>query len=65
MKHIADIHYHLKKVTSKIQRSASSVGFLNQCLYYNVTPTFAKVSGSFSMIRDMQHVEKKIIKKQI
>ena len=51
-KHIADIYFQLKKVTSKIQRTASSVRFLNQCVYYNVTPTFAKVRGSFLMIRD-------------
>ena len=64
-KHIADIYYQLKKVTSKIQKTASSIGFLNQCVYYNVTPTFAKVRGSFATIRDKQHVEKKIIKKQL
>ena len=64
-KHIVDIYYQLKKVTSKIQKTASSIGFLNQCVYYNVTPTFAKVRGSFPTIRDKQHVEKKIIKKQL
>ena len=64
-KHIADIYYQLKKVTLKIQRTASSIGFSNQCVYYNVTPTFAKVRGSFSTIRDKQHVKKKIIKKQL
>ena len=63
-KHIADTYRHLKKVTLKIQRTASSLGFLNQCVYYNVTPTFAKVRGSFATIRDKEHVEKKI-KKQL
>ena len=42
-KHIADIYYQLKKVTLKIQRTASSIGFSNQCVYYNGMPTFAKV----------------------
>ena len=64
-KHIANICHQLKKVTSKIQRTASSIGFLNQFVDYNVTPTFAKVRGSFSTIRDKQHVGKKIIKKQL
>ena len=64
-KHIADIYYQLKKVTLKIQRTASSIGFSNQCVYYNGMPTFAKVRGSFSTIRDKQHVKKKIIKKQL
>ena len=49
-KHIADIYYQLKKVTSKIQKTASSIGLLSQCVYYNVTPMFAKVRGSFPMI---------------
>ena len=64
-KHITDIYYHLKKVISKIQRTASSIGFLNQCVYYNVTQTFAKVRVYFSTVRDKHHVGKKIIKKQL
>ena len=64
-KHITDIYYHLKKVISKIQRTASSIGFLNQCFYYNVTQTFAKVRVYFSTVRDKHHVGKKIIKKQL
>ena len=35
-KHIADIYYQLKKVTSKIQKTASSIGFLNQCVYFTM-----------------------------
>ena len=50
-KHIADIYYQLKKVTS-------SIGFLNKYVYYNFTPTFAKV---FATIRDKQQVNKKVI----
>ena len=42
-KHITNICHLLKRVTSKIQRTASSIGFSNHCFYYNVTPTFAEV----------------------
>ena len=38
-KHIADIYYQLMEVTLKIQKTTSSIGFLNQCVYYNVTET--------------------------
>ena len=64
-KHIADIYYQLMEVTLKIQRTTSSIGFLNQCVYYNVTPTVAKVRESFTTIRDKLSVEKNIIKKQL
>ena len=55
----------MKEVTLKIQKTALSIGFLNQCVYCNVTPKFAKVRGSLSTIRDKQHVKKKIIKRQL
>ena len=42
-KHIAKKYYSLKKVTSKMQKAASSKGFLEQVLYYQFTPTFAKL----------------------
>ena len=42
-KHMANIYYQLKKVTSKRQKTASSIGFSNQCVYYNFTPNFARV----------------------
>ena len=53
---ITDIYYQLKKVTSIIQRTVSSIGLLNQCRYFDVMPTFSKVKGSFATIRDKQQV---------
>ena len=41
------------------------MGFLNQCVYYNITLTFAKVRGTFATIRDKQQVGKKIVKRQL
>ena len=37
-KHIAKKYYSLKKVTSKMQKAASSIGFLEQAVYYQFTP---------------------------
>ena len=62
---ITDIYYQLKKVTSVIQRTVSSIGLLNQCRYFDVMPTFTKLKGSFATIRDKQKVENTIIKRQL
>ena len=41
---IAGKYYVLKKITSKIQKTASSIGFLNQSLYHNFILTLAKTN---------------------
>lgn len=41
------------------------IGFSNQCRYFYVMPTFAKVRGSSTTIREKQQVEKKTIKTEL
>ena len=59
---IVDKYYELKKVTSKIQKTASSIGFLNQSLYHDFIPTFAKIKDLFNSIKDKHQGERKIIR---
>ena len=65
IEHIANKYYELKKVTSKIQKTASSIGFLNQSLYHNVIPIFAKIKGLFNSAKDKHQAERKIIKRHL
>ena len=64
-KHIDEKYYSLKKVTSKMQKAASSIGFLEQALYYQFTPTFATLKGNFISSIDKKQAEKKVIKKHL
>ena len=61
-KHIVEKYYNLKKVTSKMQKASSSIGFLEQALYYQFTPTFAKLKGNFISSIDKKQAEKKVIR---
>ena len=46
-------HYiRLKSVTSKIQKTTSGIAFMQKALYYEVTPTFAKVKGQLINLKD-------------
>ena len=64
-KRIAEKYYSLKKVTSKMQKAASSIGFLEQALYYQFIPTFAKLKGNFISSIDKKQAEKKVFKKNL
>ena len=44
-KRIATTFTQLKHRTSCLQRTASSIAFIEQAIYHNITPTFAKVKG--------------------
>ena len=46
-------------------QSSSSIGFLKQALYYQFTPTFAKLKGNFISSIDKKQAEKKVIKKHL
>ena len=58
---IAKHYIRLKSVTSKIQRTTSSIAFIQKALYYEVTPTFAKVKGQFINLKDQRSAEKKVL----
>ena len=50
-----------KSNASKIQRTTSSIAFIQKALYYEVTPTFAKVKGQFVNLTDQRSAEKKVL----
>ena len=55
----------LKSLTSKLQRTASSIAFIEQSLFYGVIPTFAKVKGQFLNERDRWKSSEIILKSQL
>ena len=65
IEHIINKYYELKKFTSKIQKKASSIGFLNQSLYPNFILTFAKIKGLFNSAKNKHHAVHKIIKRHL
>ena len=48
-----------------MQKAATSVRFLNQSLYHNFIPTFAKMKGLFNSTKDKHQTERKIIKRHL
>ena len=45
--YIAKIYNKLYNTTSKLHKSASSLGFIKKALHHKVTPKFAQISGQF------------------
>ena len=48
-----------------MQKVASSIGFLEQALYYQFTPTFAKLKGHVISSINKKQVDKKFTKKHL
>ena len=48
-----------------MQKTASMIGFLEQALFHQFTPTFPKLKGNFISSIDKNHAEKKVIKKHL
>ena len=59
------LFHKLKSLTSKLQRTASSIAFIEQSLFYGVIPTFAKVKGQFLNERDRWKSSEIILKSQL
>ena len=55
----------LKPLTSKLQRTASTIVFIKQSLFHGVIPTFAKVKGQFLNERDRWKSSEIILKSQL
>ena len=55
----------LKSLTSKLQRTASSITFMEQSLFHGVIPTLAKVKGQFLNERDRWKSSDIILKSQL
>ena len=41
-RHIVGEYYKLKSLSSKIQRTSSSIGFIYKAIYHEVTPAFCQ-----------------------
>ena len=57
--------HKLKSLTSKLQRTASSITFIAQSLFHGVIPTFAKVKGQFLNERDRWKSSEFILRSQL
>ena len=51
----------LKSTTSKLQKTGSSIGFIENTLYHQITPKFANVKGQFLHTADKWKAEKSIL----
>ena len=44
-KRVVKLYKELKNITSKLHRTAGSIGFIKKALHNEVTPKFAQVKG--------------------
>ena len=51
----------MKKLTSKLQRTAANIAFINTALHNKVIPKFAEVKGKFLNNNDKRDSEMKIL----
>ena len=61
-RHIVVYYTKLKSRTSKIQRTAGSIGFVQKSLHHKVFPTFAKLRGQFINRNDKLLAKQSILK---
>ena len=50
-----------ENITSKLHRTARSIGFIKKALHHEVTPKFAQVKGNFINVNDIYKSEKCIL----
>ena len=48
-----------------LNRASSSIGFINQALFHQITPTLGKVKGYFASLKDKYNAEKSILFSQL
>ena len=58
---VAVIYYKLQSTTSKLQRTASNIGFTKKVLHNEVIPKFAKVSAQFKNYKDKWYCSRRIL----
>ena len=58
---VAEIFYTMKKLTSKLQRTAANIGFMNKAIHNKVIPKFVEVKGQFLNNNDKYDSEMKIL----
>ena len=64
-RHVAVNYLKLKSYTSKIQRTASSIGFIRKSLHNNIVSTFTKVKGQFIESKDQIKAEERVSKSNL
>ena len=62
---LSNLFNNLRYTTSKMQRTAGSIGFITKCIYHKLTPTFAKVEGKFKHDKDRQAAVNKILRSEL
>lgn len=60
-KRIAVIYKDLRNVTSKLHRTAGSIGFIRKALYHEVIPKFARVNGNFINKNEQYKSERSVL----
>ena len=58
---IADIYRDLRSTTSKLEKTASSIAFIEHALHHHVTPKFATVKGNFLQTEDKIKAERSLL----
>ena len=64
-RHVALYYTKLKSLTSKIQQTAGSIGFLQKSLHHKVVPTFARLKCQFINRNDKLRAEQAILKSHL
>ena len=64
-RHITVEYYKLKSLSSKIQRTSSSIGSIYKAIYHEVIPTFTKVKGHFVNMKDKYKAGKSILQSHL
>ena len=56
---VAEKYYTTKKLTSKLQRTAANIGFINKAIHNQVILKFDEIKGQFLNNNDKNDSEKK------
>ena len=62
---ITEIHNELYNTTSKLHKSASSIGFIKKALHHKVTLRFTQISGQFINKQDQIDADRKLMLSQL
>ena len=64
-RHVAADYLKLKSITSKLQKTVSSIAFINKSLHHNLLHTFVKVQGQFVIIKDKTRAKESILQSNL
>ena len=58
---VAEKYYTIKKLTSKLQRTTTNLGFINKVIHNQVIQKFPEIKGQFLNNNDKHDSEMKIL----